>query len=597
METDPDLFSNRPFSSRKPLYEWAEVADYWPKRLLHIPSMTSVEREGFSCYGTVERPEYSILTYTWGRWRIRSGPPGPSLPVKGTPWRIPAVHPDHFTVESFEKVIKRLGQSGNEWAWVDIACIHQEDAAENAEEVGRQASIFKNAKDVFVWLSHLDTNVLQEAVNNIIEYGVDFGEFVSMGGMSIGKLVDPNIPMELAHTASPRSLAEAVSAMVAGFETIFADPWFSSLWTLQEVVLRNDSLVLTKQADLIVWTENKYYMFLTMFINHCTNIYDDILLFKKNISIHDWHISEDEKISYDAKLKDVQEKLDRIIEMINHAGFYYLHSLNPNVQYGTARYRKTSRLLDRVYAITQVYNIRVGKSIRPQENPTLDELKDEFARAIINRCPIMGQLFLHTGKPEDGKSWRITEDSFVPRPMLMYQEPKPNCKFEFGSDGSVKVRGGVCSYPKLYDALKFKMSAEHRVFLDRGFMEKTGGDCVGDSMTVSSLHKTLDKMPPRLVSTYVGQRDIWLLHLGSRRGSKIPGTGKYFPCNIGLLLCRSEWGTQAGGLDTAFQRIGIFIWECRDNSGGLAPQDRESSDMNKEKSSEVDWIEKEVLLH
>src|SRR5438045_8021862 len=101
----------------------------------------------------------------------------------------------------------------------------------------------------------------------------------------------------------------------------------------------------------------------------------------------------DAKEDFDWKL------LDHLAEKISQIGYHNRYNENPNVYYGVARYRKTSRQPDRIYAIMQTYDLRVGKSIRPWDNPTLDQLKDEFAQAINKRCPILGQLFIHTAEP------------------------------------------------------------------------------------------------------------------------------------------------------------------------------------------------------
>jgi hypothetical protein len=35
----------------------------------------------------------------------------PALPIKGTPWAIPPIRKDHFTVEAFKNVIDRIAES------------------------------------------------------------------------------------------------------------------------------------------------------------------------------------------------------------------------------------------------------------------------------------------------------------------------------------------------------------------------------------------------------------------------------------------------------------------------------------------------------
>lgn len=130
--------------------------------------MTSVERDATGIYGSTAKPKYNILTYTWGRWKVRDNVKEHSaLPVKGTPWKIPAVRGEHFTVAAFQNVSNSMREDGIDWIWVDVACIDQEDESLNADEVGRQASIFKRADTAYVCLSNLPTDTLQEIFNDL----------------------------------------------------------------------------------------------------------------------------------------------------------------------------------------------------------------------------------------------------------------------------------------------------------------------------------------------------------------------------------------------------------------------------------------------
>jgi hypothetical protein len=79
--------------------------------------MTSAQRddENMYCFGDlrVKEPEYSTLSYTWGRWRIEGQDEDmhPALPIKGTPWAIPPIRKDHFTMEAFKNVIDLIAES------------------------------------------------------------------------------------------------------------------------------------------------------------------------------------------------------------------------------------------------------------------------------------------------------------------------------------------------------------------------------------------------------------------------------------------------------------------------------------------------------
>jgi hypothetical protein len=43
----------------------------WPRRLLNVRNMTSYKWQPGNMYGGTSNPSFSILSYTWGRWRIR----------------------------------------------------------------------------------------------------------------------------------------------------------------------------------------------------------------------------------------------------------------------------------------------------------------------------------------------------------------------------------------------------------------------------------------------------------------------------------------------------------------------------------------------
>lgn len=93
----------------------------WPRRLLHIASMTSRQWQPGNIYGLDKEPQYAILSYTWGRYGI---PKGPRLHVEGIDWDVPAISLLHFTVASLERLLANVSLN-NEYNWIDIACIDQ----------------------------------------------------------------------------------------------------------------------------------------------------------------------------------------------------------------------------------------------------------------------------------------------------------------------------------------------------------------------------------------------------------------------------------------------------------------------------------------
>jgi hypothetical protein len=101
--------------------------------------MTSIPRSDSNVYefGDIrgEKPEYSTLSYTWGRWRIKGDAAltAPALPVKNTPWAIPPIQEDHFTTEAFQNVVDNIRKQGTEWVWIDVGCIDQRRGPENTQ--------------------------------------------------------------------------------------------------------------------------------------------------------------------------------------------------------------------------------------------------------------------------------------------------------------------------------------------------------------------------------------------------------------------------------------------------------------------------------
>ena len=185
----------------------------WPRRLLHVPTMTSCAWGPGNTYGGHREPAYNAITYTWGRWRLDDDeqPEVPGLAVAGAAWRIPRVRPDAaFTAAQLRAVVRRAtgvyAQAENpvmptgrtagfapvEFVWLDVACIEQGSAgsgsgsARSASEVGRQARIFHGARQVFAWLSTISGAALAESIMPELE-----GFHRLMGGVRAGRSMEP----------------------------------------------------------------------------------------------------------------------------------------------------------------------------------------------------------------------------------------------------------------------------------------------------------------------------------------------------------------------------------------------------------------------
>lgn len=101
------------------LHKEEEALGAWPRRLLHVPSLTSYEWQPGSCYGPASSPAYNAITYTWGRWRLgdNQAQSVQAINVSGVPWKIPTVQPNLFTdsqsLHVVQQATKYYSQIGN----------------------------------------------------------------------------------------------------------------------------------------------------------------------------------------------------------------------------------------------------------------------------------------------------------------------------------------------------------------------------------------------------------------------------------------------------------------------------------------------------
>ena len=350
-------------------------------------------KEG-NVYGDCVEPAYNAISYTWGRWNLKPQEQlhVGSLKLKGISWSIPRINPEHFSVQDFHHALRvATGEASSEdhsvvdkveFVWLDVACIDQTDGSlEMAAEIGRQAKIFKGANDVVVWLCRQTSAGIKKWESDLIR--------------SSDLLSEGTIHNELtsANTAGAQEMVKVI-------QDIRVDPWFSSLWTLQEAFLRQDAVILSKDATTV--GENEH--------GPCPLRLKDLIYFFEVVRSTFMESSS-------LKQLDVQLKLVSLIEGFGFANFYLEFPMN---LLAASQYRETSpdRREDRIYGIMQVFDFRLGKS-NPSADPnyhfTVAELEDELGKALLEKYPVMSQMHNHASQPALGKAWRMGHHSTIPR--------------------------------------------------------------------------------------------------------------------------------------------------------------------------------------
>lgn len=369
----------------------------WPRLLLHVKTMTPYRWKPGNIYGSSPNPAYNALSYTWGYFEIEKDADFPNvkaIAIQKAPWTIPRIRPDHFEVGEFEDVIKRAvtpepqGAEGTpsstiEFLWLDVACIDQREKPRKYLEVGRQARIFRNAQNVYVWLSHLDEKSLVEIYGDLVKTA------------SGGKGGSDHYSNNISNSDWPVKTAKRTKHLVQ-------DPWFSSLWTLQEAFIGRHAIILSKGAMTINTNPPQPG---PLRLNYLSDRCDILLAFALDCL---------------ASLKPNDEKCIReIIQHLTESGLPALAGNNPMAILAVAKFRKTTVDVDRVYAIMQIFgdDVQVGKAKangHPQKNYKQQELEDELGALLLEKTPTLSQLHVYDTEPPIGKGWRLSSDSRVP---------------------------------------------------------------------------------------------------------------------------------------------------------------------------------------
>lgn len=417
--------------------EWSEM---WPQRLLFVPEMKSYERGDGNRYGTVCEPRYNILSYTWGRWQDATGQVQ-SLEVEGIEWKIPAIQPHIFTADEFRAIIHEVSLDV-EWVWVDVACIDQNSSdilstKARDEEVGRQAGIFARASSAFVWLHQSPIEKLQRFADELFglsarcsgddKHTLD----TEMGGLDVHFGVDyedgifPSCVLDL-------SWLERVGQILSILED---EPWFSSLWTLQESLLQPMATVLSREGQQL-----SRQGYLEVGLANFLASWGDI----ENALERSADIITTSSEEHRTAVADILTRMEAL-GLKSHD--------NPVLVYSIAGYRKTLHEEDRIYGIMQLFGLKLGKSSNPRLSFSLSELEVQFAAAINKKSPVWAQLFVHGMNQSAGRHWCINQSCRLPQCVnIVSGLAKSQCHISVDANGQASSKGSCCSFEQLQAA-------------------------------------------------------------------------------------------------------------------------------------------------
>lgn len=195
--------------------------------------------------------EYTAISHTWGRYRYKDYTKFPKISLDGMKeWSVP--QNSKFKVEQLPDILASV-PFNTPYIWFDLVCIPQEPIDEqlifiSAQEIGRQAKIFRRAKIAAAWFNDIDTWKAMNA--SILRLSI---HFLQKGDVD-DRLQSSQDPPGL-HCDRNLELFEDASEANEDPED-FMNRWFSSLWTLQEICLRPDMRLCNKNWEVLAVGEH-----------------------------------------------------------------------------------------------------------------------------------------------------------------------------------------------------------------------------------------------------------------------------------------------------------------------------------------------------
>ena len=260
-----------------------DLEDTGPRFLWSIASNRTIDTNKLEYL-----PKYCVVSHTWGRWRCKTDTRKLNVEIEGVDWSVPILPAKLFDVTTLPEVLRRFAKLVDlEYVWFDLVCIPQVDVGHNLyplkqQEVRNQATIFRRAHRGIMWSHDIsDWHSIQLAIHWLALGAVaenappDVASDISILRQGVGAIcagfgkhgarpppVACSITGSTLHQGlypPPKSNVKDLSNLLepscrdpsAELNYIAPAVWFTSLWTLQEVILRPDMLLCNRNFELL----------------------------------------------------------------------------------------------------------------------------------------------------------------------------------------------------------------------------------------------------------------------------------------------------------------------------------------------------------
>lgn len=206
-------------------------------RLLYFPKDGCDSQERLRCdirtvsLSSEPLPQYIAVSYTWGdasdRRELKIGEQLVDVP-RNAEIALRYLHRHGGQDEDGEPV----------GFWLDAVCINQVDATEKGHQIGLMGNIYSHAREVYIWLGEAEASKAESAVSTIKSLRTECDRTMGSSGLR-----NPLRELRLSDDALQNVDLNAL-------EAIFASPWHSRLWVMQETLLAQRAICFLGQASV-----------------------------------------------------------------------------------------------------------------------------------------------------------------------------------------------------------------------------------------------------------------------------------------------------------------------------------------------------------
>ena len=336
---------------------WIKDASELPFYLWHIQSRCTVQVDSLS-----ERPSYTAISHTWGRWRT-----GSSVKLTGVPeWDIP--QNSMFDVCNLPTILAKVPVS-TPYLWFDLVCIPQNHSKRADEEIAKQASIFRQATHTIIWF------------NTITSWA---GLRDTVRWMSEMYLVEDSLTRSSVSDTATGLFQDYVFRNDITADDMEAIGWFTSLWTLQEICLRPDMWLCDGNWNLFTVGDNVPIPFNTIIglVGQCMRISRDeaTVYGRQDLDLSVTFMSRSDRLKVLINEYQYPRGFVELLELVDRTGMRDLHIMKKEyiMLLGSQRYCESRR----GEAIMSVLDAKEWKTLPNPGDLVLGQYELEFVREV-----------------------------------------------------------------------------------------------------------------------------------------------------------------------------------------------------------------------